>query len=517
VKPIIDITGLSTPEAAAAALPALASRAVYQRAGALVHIVHEPVRREDQIVAAGAPRIRELPRQLLENELHEGATYRQSTTRGESAIVQLPSDVVRTVAEAGQWHHVLPIRGVANWPVLAPDGDDRYSLIVRNGYNPQTAYVLSGVPTIQLPDKPTQADAQAAARLLLGLVDEFPITTGAGRAAWLAGVLTLIARPAIRGPVPAIIFDAPTPGTGKTLLAELIGRIVLGYEPFVRAAPTEASEWHRALLGMIAGGEPIILLDNIRGHFESGAFEAVLTSSRFSDRKLRTNEEVTFDVRALFLLTGNNATITRDLVRRSLHCRLVPGADRPELRGDFKIHDLKAHVRANRTKLLEAALTILWAYGYNELPPVPMRHLGGYEEWSKLVRASLIWAGCDDPATTQDALLEMVSDSGEVSELLEAMHAHYGDRAVTTRDMLDDLKEADAEDATAIRLRRAIDGALEGAGSKSPVRVLGGRLRKLRDAIHGGFRLVAVPPKTNAGERWRVDRIDPEPAQAAAE
>jgi putative DNA primase/helicase len=404
---------------------------------------------------------------------------------------------VSTIHDAAEWAHIQPLRGIAQWPVLAPNGE----IVINNGYSPSTRYLLSSVPRIELPPKPTHEHAAAALARLLGLIAEFPFVSAEGRAAWVSGILTVLARPAIDGPVPAIIFDAPTPGAGKTLLAHAISLLVTGDMATARAAPDDNGEWNRAILSIALGGDPVVLFDNLRGKLENGTLEAVLTSQRYADRKLRTNEDVRVDVQSLFLITGNNMTVTRDFVRRALHCRLVPDVERPEQRGDYQIRDLAGHIRAHRAELLSAALTIFWAYSVAGSPVVSMRHLGTYEKWSEVVRRPLIWAGGGDPALTQDALLEnaVAEETGGSSALLEAWFARYGETPRTGRDVL-----ADHAVAGDLELRLAIEGVC--AGKVTP-RALGAHLSTLRDCVLGSHRLAKVK-HTKAGDLWRVVRVD---------
>lgn len=516
-KPIkIDITGLSIREIAEAALPALAARlTVFQRGGRLVHIVHEPESRPGFTSPTGASRIRALPKQLLTNELHESATWVQRHTdksgNTHEEECNLPDAVVRTILEAGQWAHIHELRGITQWPVFSTDGRST-SVIVTNGYNRPTRYALQNIPTITLPRQPTQADAEAAARKLLDVIAEFPIKDDAGRAAWLAGILTMLTRPVISGPVPGIIFDAPAAGSGKTLLAKSISLIVTGDEPAMRAAPADNSEWHRALITVLSAGDPIVVFDNVKGRLDNGSLEAVLTGTRFADRLLRTNEDIKLPIETLFLFTANNATISRDMVRRCLHCRVIPDTDRPELRDNFRIKDLVAYIREHRCELLSAALTIPWAYGFNGSPPVEMRSLGSYEGWSDAVRRPLIWAGCADPVTTQDGLLEVVSERGDASELLDAWYALYGDKPMIAKSVLANLAQNGSEesDPRVLRLREAVEAACEDekGNVRTPTpRLLGGALSKLKDAVLGRYRLEQLK-KIGRGIPWRVVAVD---------
>ena len=139
-----------------------------------------------------------------------------------------------------------------------------------------------------------------------------------------------LARTAINGPVPLTLIDANARGAGKGLLAELIGQIVLGSSLPIRTAPETQEEWRKALFAIVLAGDPIVLIDNVTRMLRSSAFDAVLTSTTYSDRVLGVTQERRIPVRACFVVTANNANLSPDLVRRSIHCRLDSPVERPE-------------------------------------------------------------------------------------------------------------------------------------------------------------------------------------------
>ena len=63
------------------------------------------------------------------------------------------------------------------------------------------------------------------------MVSDFPFASDMHRAAWLAALLTPLARPAFDGPAPLFLVDANVRAAGKGLSLEVISRIVTG-NPF---------------------------------------------------------------------------------------------------------------------------------------------------------------------------------------------------------------------------------------------------------------------------------------------
>ena len=143
---------------------------------------------------------------------------------------------------------------------------------------------------------------------------EFPFVTKEDRGVMLACALTGMARRSLPH-APAFSFDAPTAGTGKTLLGQCSLRLC-GSTPTVIPECRDEEELRKRLLAALREGKPGILLDNIRGQFGSAALEAFLTSEHYSDRVLGVSTIVTLTTNVLVLISGNNFQPKGDLYRR---------------------------------------------------------------------------------------------------------------------------------------------------------------------------------------------------------
>ena len=72
-----------------------------------------------------------------------------------------------------------------------------------------------------------------------------------------------------------------------------------------------------------------------------------------------------------------------------------------------------------------------------------MSPLGGFEDWSKKIRAALLWLGCDDPCDTMTAIREEDPQRGSLLEIMEQWHAAFGESPMTIAEVI-----AHAEKAT---------------------------------------------------------------------
>lgn len=73
-------------------------------------------------------------------------------------------------------------------------------------------------------------------------------------------------------------------------------------------------------------GQPLILLDNIKGQFASSALETFLTGDHHSDRVLGVSQMVRLPTNVLVLISGNNFVPRGYLWRRIATTRIAPCA-----------------------------------------------------------------------------------------------------------------------------------------------------------------------------------------------
>jgi hypothetical protein len=130
------------------------------------------------------------------------------------------------IARRKMWPGMRNLEGIVESPVLRPDG----SILDQPGYDNATGLLYQPNATYpSIGDNPTKEDAIAAAIKLIDVVCDFPFKSEAHRSAWLAALLTPLARYAYAGPSPLFLMDANVRSSGKTLLADIVGEIVGGH------------------------------------------------------------------------------------------------------------------------------------------------------------------------------------------------------------------------------------------------------------------------------------------------
>lgn len=315
-------------------------------------------------------------------------------------VIMAPPMPVAQILHSRRAHkNTRILEAVTTAPVFLADG----SILSTEGYNKMTRLYLKPNVAVDVPDFPTKDEARGAVRLLFGLVSDFKFAEPADRSAWLAALLTPLVKASIgNAPAPLFCVSASTPGAGKTLLTEVIARIVTGGEAEVRPYnPKDPGEWGKRLTAFVKAASPVSVFDNVNGAFGDEGIERLITSSVWSDRILGGSDAPPLPNVTTWLATGNNIEPMGDTVRRVLMIRIEVDTERPQERSGFKIKNLKGYVLEHRGELLSAALTILRAYHVAERPLNKLEEWGSFERWSELVRGAIVWTGLPDPYLTQ--------------------------------------------------------------------------------------------------------------------
>ncbi len=417
---------------------------------------------------------------------------------GEPCHVQAPCPGWLPPVMVGKqaWPAMRQLRGIARGPFMRPDGTIGGT---RQGYDEATQLmVVTGEKWAAWEADPTGEDVAQAVVDLCELLKDFPFEDGTadvGRAVWVAALLTLVARPAFEGPSPLFLFDATTAGSGKTLLARLLGLIATGHEPALAGMPPSSVELKKAITAALLRGDAMHVFDNCTTTIGNDVLDMLLTSTNYQDRRLGTNETIVAEARMALVATSNNAAIGADTARRTLTLRLRPAVDRPEER-EFD-RDLAAYAVAHRPQLLGAALTILrWHFMQGAAGRPKARPFGSFTGWSDVVRLAVIRAGMADPLESQ-ALVRRIDDGTRLrASLLEAWAAWRPGFRGTARKLVAELFDIDRAkefvDASdeAERMRAIVMDLTECTGRRpasDEVRKLGYVIRGMRGRVFGGW------------------------------
>lgn len=479
--------------------------AIYQRGGALVHVV-------TPTAAPGttpAPAIRELPISILHVRLAQVVRWLKLNARGDYKRAPVPAAIVSAVHARGQWDAVRPLVGVLTAPTIRPDG----SVLQAPGYDEATALLFWPERTfVEVPESPTRDDAIGAASALLELVEEFPFATQADRSAWLAGVLTLVGRPAVQGPCPLFAVDANTRGSGKSKLVDVASSLAFGRKADRSSLAGNDEEMRKQITSLLRDGAPAVLIDNLRPGQRVGgaAFDALLTSDTWKDRELGKTAMLTLPARAVWFATGNNLQFAGDMTRRALKMRLDSPLENPEAREGFRYGDVVGEAMRRRHFAVSQALIILRAHAVAGRPlcgPV----WGSFESWTRVIAAAVRWLGLPDPlevrATSDEAADEERLHAAAVMAGLEAMASPKTAREIVVELYPNDYHDGAPDLFSAYApMRDALEAATASKGTPSSLNV-GRFLKRVLGRVIDGKAIACELDRHTKVQRWTVRKV----------
>ncbi len=418
--------------------------------------------------------------------------------------VNPPADLVQALLQDPQ--RMLPeIRGVFDMPVLLPDG----RVITVPGYDAGSGIYYAPAAmfaSLQLPDQPARADAVAALRVLAQPFVDFLFVDEESRSAAIAALVTAVVREALRGPVPVVAISAPQPGTGKSLIAKIIGLVATGASVSV-VCQARNEEMVKLLASWGKAGTRVVIVDNAARPIGGSAFESATSADAWEARQLHGNAMISGPVRTFFLVTGNNIRVTPDMARRVMMVRLCADQDRPADRSDWTHADLEGWVRVHRAELVSAAIVLCRAYMLASNPVQDLIALGSFNAWSALVPSAIVWAGGVDPCSTRaDAHVDPAVKAWRI--VLGVAGAHFGNNTFSSTDLARlGVGTRLTAPGAADNFREALSILTGTTSARVPVPKLAKVLDERVDAVHGGLRLVR--DNSSLLPCWRVVNVAP--------
>jgi len=413
-----------------------------------------------------------------------------------------PSALLRQILAIGERRRLKPLDGVITAPTIRRDG----SVLDQPGYDPVTRLFFDpmGEDIPEIPLRPTRDEVEAALCTLLHPFESFPFVDARAKGAHLAALLTAAVR-AVLPTSPAIAYDAPIQGSGKTLLAKCVGALCEGRAPDIwpHTKGREDEEVRKRLFTALLAGNRAMVWDNVTGVFNSASLAGFLTADVYTDRILGKSESHRLPNRALLLMTGNNLQLAGDLPRRVLVCRIDPKTSQPLAR-QFDIDPLEWTLE-NRLPMLAAACTLIRAQMAQGTQPGPGR-LASFEVWDELVRQTVVWLNQDirpgafgDPMDLVCEAQAADPDAEVLGALLLALRDQFGGGEFSAKDV-----QARAEGSEACAALRAALLDLGGEAALSSTRSLGRLLKAREGRIISG---ICLAGRHDSAKGTRIYRI----------
>lgn len=433
--------------------------------------------------------------------------------------VAVPIDVVAAVLDMGDYPTLRPLKRVVHNPALLASG----RVVTSPGYDAESTLYFVPPPgaVFSIPEAPTKADAEAAAKALLWYVRHTNFCESSGPSAWLALVLTLAARQAFTQS-PTFGFDAAEAQIGKTNMIKIAYGVIYGGAAeqgrTLQKFPSTEDEIEKRF--PLWAKHPLVAFDNMTTSLASGALDLAITAGSAGTRLLGSNDPDKADLlcdlsSVVFAYSGCNLAVGADQLSRTIVTRIKPSLTK---KFDFDPDDATFYA-AQRASAVSAALTLLKAFIVAGMPQTDGPHCR-FTEWSRLVRGAIKWIGMPDPwgAAAVDQTAEA---RGEALHALAAWRVTvegnpWGVWFAATLST-DRFKQSDESDESAEARRKAIDAlsaVMDETGRRkvsSPADV-GRTLHKLKDAtvqtVTGSVRFdVEAPTSKSSRTRYRLVKV----------
>jgi putative DNA primase/helicase len=436
-------------------------------------------------------RLQPLARDELRYELARCARWFKPSSWGERRAALPPLHVVRDILATPDIPFPV-LRRVIHVPSFARDG----RLITSPGFDELSGLLYqpsAGFTIRAIPQDPNASDVREAVDLLENdLFGDFPFASHGDRAGILACILLPFARDLIDGPTPLHLIEKPQPGTGATLLVDVIGEII-GRDAVVQI--TEAGdhdESRKRLTSGLLSGPQLVVLDNVRT-LDSPALASAITTTTWKDRMLGETRIVTAPVSCTWIATGNNPRLSNEIARRTIRIRLDPRTDQPWLRTGFKHANLRTYARQRRAEIIAALLTIIAGW-QNAGSRRGSATLGMFEEWAAVLGGILSVAGVPGFLENQASLYDS-ADAETVGwrAFVERWWDVHHSADVGVKELWPLVDNPDP-----------IDLGLGKGDERATKTALGRRLQQCRDRQFGGFRIIAVKKRQHA-QLWRLE------------
>ncbi len=368
----------------------------------------------------GLPRISPLGEDELYGFVTRSASW-MFDTRGVWQDMAPPKTIVQDMlASKHDIKEKFPkIKFITGIPTFGPNGQ----LVLETGHHPKSGIYYS--PTLEVtspPDSPTIQNVEDAKQLLLkDLLLDFPFVTASDLAHMLAAFILPFVRPMISGPTPIHLIEAPVAGSGKSKLCSLITILVEGHTIQARNLPSGNDEVRKMLVSELLTGKPVISLDNMseKKKIDSAALATIVVSNSYADRLLGSSQMIDVYNTAVWLMTGNNPTLSSEISRRCIRVRIDPKMDQPWKRTGFKHENPEGYALEHRAELITAILTLV-QYWISQGAKRSRKSLGSFEEWAAIIGGILEACGVIGFLDNLDAMYDEADMDGQSLRLFVA-------------------------------------------------------------------------------------------------
>jgi hypothetical protein len=192
------------------------------------------------------------------------------------------------------------------------------------------------------------------------------------------------------------VMSSNSPGGGKGLLVEMAIVPVMG-SCDVQTIPKSADAFRETLNSAVLNAIPYVFFDELEGNIKNNDLNAFITSSSRTGRLFNNQKMFSCPKTTICYLAGNNLTLSTDIARRVLECKIyIEEADNRHRKFDRELtadYFKRPEVRGD---VLSALWCLIRSWDQAGRPGVD-KVLPSFEEWSRIFGGIVQHAGFGNP------------------------------------------------------------------------------------------------------------------------
>ena len=442
------------------------------------------------------------------------ALYRQGKEKQAAADIDQPTaDMVLALLN----ERANSVTGRASIPLVCTDG----RIIQRPGFDPETGIYLDLIPgdIKPIPQAPTRQETVDSLKRLWKPWAAYQWAGPNDRAAMLATVLTIPLRPTVQA-APGLFVDSPLQGSGKSKAVGAVAAVARGCNGGAKSwIGSNEIELGKYLLSTIRTGDPAINFDNVLGTFDSAQLATAIADGRINDRLLGASELKSLDARVMWLASGNNASLARDMGTRWLQARIDTKSEAPH-RLSYPYDPVDVAL-SDRMSIARSAVLVHRTWHSGGAPRTDGINTR-FAEWGRVVRQMVLWlqssglaseAGLgplgDPAASILEGSIAADPESESLALLLHGLSESFGCDTFSSSDVAQIFKAGeDSANENKVAVFEGITGLTPRARYGVTTQSIAAVLRNRRDRPTLGMVLTAVPQfgrDVARGTLWRID------------
>jgi hypothetical protein len=333
---------------------------------------------------------------------------------GDKEEIPFPRLVAQLLLDPAHHHHLPVLNAIVTHPTLRHDG----TILNQPGYDAATGiFVVKPKKRYHIPESPTRKDARRALKKIREVYSDFPFAGrkhGSTRKTPDESVILALNMSALTHATidqhPFYISSAPERRTGKDKLLQGAAILCYGHQMASTSFTKNPEENDKRIFSALRRAAPIFYLENVPNGLavESDTYCSIITGLSHEERVLKEHRDEEHPTNMVIMASGNNIQVRGELDVRTLQCYIDSKMPHPEERDFFKIPAWLEYVEKHYPELTSYHLTILVAYHLACLKDPTLikdpgrtgqdlKPWGGFEDYDKIIRRALIWAGMPDP------------------------------------------------------------------------------------------------------------------------